>query len=65
MENLDPLSQIKDGKIVRFVLCVAWFVGDGSLLFFFILSKVVDPRLQVNILDTFWRDKTVSVCQFL
>ena len=44
MENLDtpphPL-QIKDGKIARFRPSRSFILGDGGLLFHFILSKIV------------------------
>ena len=45
MENLDPTPppQIKDGKMARFCPSRGFILdlGDGGLLFHFILSKIV------------------------
>ena len=54
MENLDPPPpQIKDGKMARFCSSRAFILdlgggGDGGLLFHFILSKIVDTKIQKN-----------------
>ena len=58
MENLDlPSPQIKDGKITRFCPSLGFILdlggggGGGGLLFHFILCKIVQPTISLELTD--------------